>query len=133
MIRVFKTDFIKRQLEPEELKCLEDDFRHYKSHGILPDLFGRDVPYNHPNTLPSVKAEDLWHIHLLDGESTWPAHCKNQDDKTSDDHLVYCPAYHTPNCFLLIAILSPNAHAQARNNQVMLNIVALAEKFRMQF
>jgi len=133
VIRIFKTDFIKRQLEPEELKCLEDDFRHYKGQGILPDLFGRDAPYNHPNTLPSVKAEDIWHIHLLDEESSWPTHCKNQSDKTSDHHLVYCPAYQTSNCFLLIAILSPNAHAQARKNQVMFNIAVMAESFRMKF
>lgn len=82
MIRIFKTDFIKQQLEPEELKCLEDDFRHYKGQRVLPDLFGRDVPYNHPNTLPSVKAD---------------------------------------------------AHVLARKNQVMLNIAAMAEKFRMTF
>lgn len=133
MIRVFKTDLIRKQLEPEELKCLEDDFRHYKANGVLPDLFGRDVPYNHSNTLPSVRAEDIWHIHLLDGDSSWPAHCKKQDDKTSDDHMVYCPAYQTPNCFLLIAILSPDAHAQARKNQVMLNLAKMAENFRMKF
>jgi mRNA interferase YafO len=100
---------------------------------VLPDLFGRDVPYNHPNTLPSVKAEELWHIHLLDGESSWPAHCKKQDDKTSDDHLVYCPPYQTPHCFLLIAILSPDAHAQALKNQVMLDLAKMAENFRMRF
>jgi mRNA interferase YafO len=133
VIRVFKTDLIRKQLEPEELKCLEDDFRHYKANGVVPDLFGRDVPYNHPNTLPLVKAEDLWHIHLVDTESGWPVTCRKQDDKTSDDHLVYCPAYRTPNCFLLIAILSPHAHAQARKNQVMLNLATLAENFRMQF
>lgn len=133
MIKIFKTELIRRQLDPEELKCLEDDFRHYKANGVLPDLFGRDVPYNHPNTLPSVKAEELWHIHLLEGESSWPAHCKKQDDKTSDDHLVYCPAYQTPNCFLLIAILSPDALAQARKNQVMLDLAKMAEIFRMQF
>ena len=59
MIRIFKTELIRRQLDPEELKCLEDDFRHYKANGVLPDLFGRDVLYNHPHTLPSVKAEEL--------------------------------------------------------------------------
>ena len=133
MIRIFKTELIRRQLEPEELKCLEDDFRHYKTNGVLPDLFGRDVPYNHPNTLSSVKAEELWHIHLLDGESSWPAHCRKQDDKTSDDHLVYCPAYQTPNCFLLIAVLAPDAHAQARKNQIMLNLAKMAENFRLQY
>jgi mRNA interferase YafO len=131
VIRVFKTDLLRKQLDPEELNCLEDDFRRYKANGVLPDLFGRDVPYNHLNTLPLVRAEDLWHIHLLDGGSSWPAHCKKQDDKTSDYHLVYCPAYQNPNCFLLIAILSPDAHAQARKNQVMLNLAKMAEIFRM--
>lgn len=81
MIRVFKTDLIRKQLEPEELSCLEDDFRHYKANGVLPDLFGRDVPYNHPNTLPSVKAEELWHIHLLDGENSWPVIVKSRTTK----------------------------------------------------
>jgi mRNA interferase YafO len=133
VIRVFKTDLIRQQLTAEELSCLEDDFRYYKANRQLPDLFGRDVPYNHPNTLPSVKVEDIWHIHLLSGEASWPAHCKKQEDKTSDHHLVYCPAYHTANCFLLIAILSPDAHAQARRNNVMFNLASLAEKFRMQF
>lgn len=133
MITIFKTDLIRRQLTPEELKCLEDDFRHYKATGVLPDLFGRDVPYNHPNTLYSVKAEELWHIHLLSGDATWPANCKKQEDKTSDDHLVYCPAYQASNCFLLIAILSPDAHAQARKNQIMLNLAKMAENFRMKY
>jgi mRNA interferase YafO len=64
MIRVFKSRLIRNLLSTDELNDLVNDFVSYKSTGIVPDNFGRDVPYDHPNTLPIVKSEEVQHIHL---------------------------------------------------------------------
>ncbi len=83
MIRVFKTDFIKRQLEPEELKCLEDDFRHYKAHGVLPDLFGRDVPYNQRSSSGLLPC--LSHSKLFFAYRHFISRCSRSSAKKSGD------------------------------------------------
>ena len=54
MIRVFKSSFIRQILRSEELDALIYDFKSYKMTGIVPDNFGRDVPFDHPNSLPIV-------------------------------------------------------------------------------
>jgi len=43
-MRVFKGSVIRQQLQEDELKGLESDFRHHKTTGQLPETFGRDVP-----------------------------------------------------------------------------------------
>jgi len=131
-MRVFKSKIIREQLTEEELSDLIADFRQYKLTGVLPDNFGRDELYNHPNSLPIIKAEEIQHIHLLDSEKDWSIHTI-QFYKTSDEHLVYCQGMDNSDCYLLIAILAPKAHEQARNNSVMYNIGKIAEKFRFQY
>lgn len=131
-MRIFKSKIIREQLSEDELTALIDDFRQYKLTGVIPDIFGRDELYNHPNSLPIIKAEEVQHIHLLDGEKRWPSYTI-QFYKTSDEHMVYCQGQTNSNCYLLIAILAPSAHKQARNNSVMYNIGKIAEKFRFQY
>jgi len=131
-MRVFKSKVIREQLTEVELSPLIADFKQYKLTGVVPDTFGRDELYNHSNSLPIIKAEEVQHIHLLNEEKYWPIYAV-QFNKTSDTHLVYCQGEANPGCYLLIAILSPNAHEQARNNSVMYNMGKMAEKFRLQY
>ena len=63
VVRVFKSSIIRQILSEEELEALIDDFTHYKLTGIIPDNFGRDAPFNHPNSMPIVLAEEIQHIH----------------------------------------------------------------------
>ena len=44
---------------------LAADFKRYKETGVPADHFGRDAPYNHINSLPSVRLQKLQHLHLL--------------------------------------------------------------------
>jgi mRNA interferase YafO len=63
--------------------------------------------------LPVVLAEKVQYIHL--GSEDKPlALRKIQFHQTSDIHLVYCQESLNDNCYLLMTILSPDAHEQAR-------------------
>ena len=53
MIRVFKSRLIRNLLTTDELNDLVNNFVSYKSTGIVPDNFGRDVPYDRPIHYPS--------------------------------------------------------------------------------
>ena len=64
MIRIFKSSIIRQVLSDDELNSLVEDFKSYKLTGIAPMYFGRDVLYDHPNTLPIVLTEEVQHIHL---------------------------------------------------------------------
>lgn len=125
MIRIFKSKQIRALLNKTELDLLENDFRIYKEAGHLPDLFGRDVPYDHPNTLPILKQEEVQHLHLLKQPIR-----QVQFYRTSDKHLVYCQGFTNPKAYLFMAILSPNAHDLARQNDVMYRLGTMAQKFR---
>lgn len=46
---VFKSPVILGQLSPAELAALEADFIQYQSSNVIPDLFGRDALYDHPD------------------------------------------------------------------------------------
>ncbi|MFL9786795.1 type II toxin-antitoxin system YafO family toxin [Vibrio cyclitrophicus] len=46
---------------------------------------------------------------------------------------MYCQGWNEPNCFLLIAMLAPDAHEQARHRTIMHNWGLIAEKFRQHF
>ncbi|MFO6421798.1 type II toxin-antitoxin system YafO family toxin [Motilimonas sp. KMU-193] len=130
-IRVFKHKILIDSLTENELQSLTKDFRHYKETGQKPDFFGRDEAYDHPNTLPILKSEEVKHIHLAASDA--PFLSSIQFYQTSDKHLVYCQGWNDVNCFLLIAILAPDAHEQARNRTIMHNLGLIAEKFRQQF
>ena len=132
MIRIFKSALIEKQLSQKELKSLEDDFRLYKETGELPDTFGRDARYDHPNTLPSIIQEEISHLHLTSGDKPWSIY-KIQFQRTSDTHLIYCPGSINDNCFLLMTILRPNAHKLARSRDVMWKLASMAEMFRNKF
>lgn len=118
-----------QRLEPEELAALKADFHQYKDTGVPPDTFGRDAPYDMPGTLPSVRAEDIWHLHLANARQPWPPNA-TQYHRTSDHHLVYCRGFFHADHFLLMAFLSPDAHAQALNNGVMHALAQMAARFR---
>jgi len=131
-VRVFFHNHLITSLTEDELSALRTDFKSYKESGEIPDTFGRDAPYNHSNSLPIVLSEELAHIHLADGDVVWPDNTL-QFYRTSDTHLVYCQGYTKTNCYLLMAILTPDAHAQAQNNSIMHNLGKMAEKFRQQY
>ena len=130
-IRVFKHKILIDALTESELHSLTKDFRCYKETGEKPDFFGRDEAYEHPNTLPTLRSEEVKRIHLAANDA--PFLSSIQFYQTSDKHLVYCQGWNEPNCFLLIAMLAPDAHEQARNRPIMHNWGLIAEKFRQNF
>lgn len=131
MIRVFKSVVIQKLLTPQDLDDLTKDFLHYKESSLCPDYFGRDVAYDHPHTPTVVLQEDVRHIHLVE-HSAWAVRLM-QFNRTSDRHLVYCQGFFNPDCYLLITLLSPNAHEQAKINNIMRKIGEQAEIFRMKY
>jgi len=116
----------------EELDALVDDFKSYKLTGNAPEHFGRDVPYDHPHTLPVILAEKVQHIHL--GSEDKPLTLKKvQFYQTSDIHLIYCQSALNENCYLLMTILSPDGHEQAKSRDIMYKLGVIAEKFRNKY
>lgn len=122
------------------IKDLALAFKSYKESGILPDNFGRDVGYDHPDTPSSVK-DNLWHIHLAPADKPFDQELQqysrtNRLGAPQDDRvLVYSKGYMNENYYILMAILEPNAHILQRDH---LNImIPLAEKayddFRSRF
>jgi len=131
VIRIFKSQLLIEQLEPEELAELVSDFREYKETGIPADRFGRDALYNDSYSLPSVRQEEVEHLHLVE-PGQWPRHC-SQYNRTSDIHLVYCRGYSNTEHYLLMLILKPNAHELARDNNTMHKLAGMASKFREKY
>ena len=132
MIRIFKSSIIRQIVTGEELDALVEDFKAYKITGNPPEHFGRDVPYDHPHTLPVVLTEEVQHIHLGSEDKPLPVK-KIQFHRTSDIHLVYCQGALDDNCYLLMTILSPDGHEQAKSRDIMYRLGVMAEKFRNQF
>ena len=131
-MRVFKSSIIRQILTDKELDTLVDDFKSYKITGNAPKNFGRDVAYDHPNNLPVILAEEIHHIHL--GSEDKPLQLRKvQFYQTSDIHLVYCQGSLDESCYLLMTILSPDAHEQAKSREVMFKLGVMAEKFRTRF
>lgn len=131
-MRVFKSKLMIEQLSDEEMLNLEKDFRAYKTEHRLPETFGRDELYDHPHTLPIIKEEAVRHIHLADAETLWHQ-ARLQYNKTSDSHLIYCQGSLKEDCYLLMAVLSPDAHKQAKDNSLMFKLGKMAENFRRDF
>lgn len=129
MVAVFTSRIIGSSIPKDQLKNLVEDFRDYKSTGRRPDNFGRDVAYNSDVTLGIVREEEVQHIHLKDAESDWPIRSM-QFQMTSDCHLLYCQGAMDSDRYLLIAILEPDAHQQARDNNIMYRVGQVAEGFR---
>lgn len=65
-----------------------------------------------------------------------PIHFKNwprihdQHDRKSDAALLYCKGFYDTNCYLLIAVLPPPAHATQEDMAFMDKIGKTAEAFR---
>jgi mRNA interferase YafO len=131
-MRVFKSRLIRNLLSSAELNDLVNDFRSYKNTGVVPENFGRDVPYDHPHTMPMVKSEHVQHIHLGSNEKPLPLN-KIQFHRTSDAHLVYCQGASSDNDYLLMTILAPDGHVQARSRNIMYKLAKMAELFRNQY
>lgn len=129
MIRIFKSSVIRELLDPSDLANLVKDFKKYKAEGMQPDTFGRDALYDHPHSLPSIRQEEVRHIHLQDESAHWSVRTI-QYYRTSDTHLVYCQGAMHDARFLLITLLKPDAHNQARNNNIMMAIAMQAARFR---
>ena len=125
-MRVFKTKLIRLQLTAEELDALTADFISYKRDGVLPDIFGRDALYDDSFTWPLIKFERVAH-------NPFPPQLR-QFSRTNDEaHLVYCQGAFDEQAWLLIAILKPEPHKLARDNNQMNKIGKMAEAFRMRF
>jgi mRNA interferase YafO len=56
-----------------------------------------------------------------------------QFHQKNDVHLVYYPSFNNGDIFLLLAILSPNAHQQAKNREIMYKLGVIAEGFRNKY
>ncbi len=119
-------------MSENELTALSADFKRYLSRVPLEFQFGRDELYDHQHTLPIVRTEEVRHVHLADPNKPWRAGIKGYR-RTSDHHIVYCQGASDEEIYLLIALLSPDAHEQAKNNSIMYNIGIEAEKFRLKY
>ena len=111
------------------IKLLAKDFSGYKRNILVPDYFGRDGDYLRPK---ECCEEGVWHLHLCETTpppDTWTC-IRNLFSRKSDIHLVYCCGFYDPNHYLLITVLTPDAHRQANNIDRMLDIAAIAAGFR---
>lgn len=129
MSRVFSSLAIRNALSCDELTQLVGDFRAYVGGNHCP-RFGKDVLYDHPNTPRLVLYHQVRHVHLLDLETPWRLDTP-PFKRTSDHHLVYCTGTLDEQCYLLMALLSPDGHQQARQFNVMAKLGTMAERFRL--
>lgn len=131
MIRVFTSKLLDEALTADERTALITDFKQYKA-GKLPAFFCKDVLYDHPFNLDIIKQEQVRHIHLAENGAGFPV-LVAQQKRTSDTHLVYCKGFSNENCYLLMAILQPNAHDLAKSNRLMYQLGLMAQAFRQRF
>ena len=125
MIRVLATKDLANS--HPDFEVLKQAFISYKSGTTpIPDIFGKDFPYNRPS---AVLQAQLCHVHLKETDSNWPER-DDRDHWTSETHLVYCQHLWSEDMFLLVAILTPNAHEIASNEtQTMISLANTAERF----
>jgi len=129
-VRVFLSERMKKSCPPELLQKLVSDFKEYKTTGVLPSDFGRDVPYEFPFT---VRESGLQHVHIRDSSSKRWKLQKLSFYKTSDTALIYCQGDIHKHCYLMIAFLE-NAHQTYRAMPLYLTELAeVAEAFRTKF
>ncbi len=133
-VRVFHNKNLEQQLASQgyDIADLKADFKQYKETGSLSSTFGRDVEYDHPYTPRAVLQEKISHIHLSDSKKPWNIRAV-QFHKKSDIHLVYCRGFYDEDCYLLMALLAPNAHEQALDSNIMNNLARMAEIFRNKY
>jgi mRNA interferase YafO len=115
-------------------KSLLDDFRTYisSSRNKLPNYFGRDTSYTQPY---EAYMAGLMHIHIAIPPSVFPKNKPQYDrtcpgDPAKDAALVYANGVLDEDHYVLIAMLHPGAHSQARNDKVMKRLAGVAKRFR---
>ncbi len=105
-------------------KKLVEQFKEYKSKNVLPTSFGRDAPLQRPS---DALFAGIQHLHIGSFNKI-----TDQYYRTSDDWLIYATGMFTDS-YLLIDILSPDAHTRAENFDVMSRYIKLGNSFRNQF
>ncbi len=122
---------------PHLEKSLLDDFTAYKATGQLPSYFGRDTDYARP---ADIIGSGLMHIHLgLHGKKLVTPQGKpidsntSQWNRTSDSALLYAQNLVDENCYSLVALFDPGAHAKARDEERMRLLASYASEFRNEF
>ena len=108
------------------------DFKNYLLNGhhmgnVPIGLFGRDVLYDHPDTLASVRLAGLRHVHVLPISVIERVKLSSKHKATSDVHIVYCIDEASGHACAL-ALIEP-AHDMARNSQFLAKLADLAEQF----
>mgnify|MGYP000483505978 CR=1 FL=1 len=119
MVKVFLVPALK---DNAHAQMLAKDFRRFKQ-GLAVEYMsmGKDVPFHYPSS--AVMAE-LQHVHLIPLDSHY---------QTSDEFLVYTQGFNNPECYLILAIFSPNAHEISNDTLLMASLADVAENFRSQF
>ncbi len=128
-IRVLMTQDFKNNVPAELRRQLIDTFKEYKSTGVLPKDWGRDVAYD---LIASIAATGLRHIHIKDKTSKHWNFRTLQFNKTSNTALVYCQGYFDKDVYLFIAF-SANAHEMASNSLYLMALGDIADVFRSKF
>lgn len=119
-VKVFKTD---RPLwNDPTIQPIVKQFKQYKSEYNTPVIFGRDAPLIRPS---EAKFSGLHHIHLGSFNAI-----TYQYSRTSDSWLIYATGFLNQDYFLLIDILTPDAHDRANNIDLMNKYIEIANKFR---
>jgi len=122
-VKVFKTPMA--LWDVPAIKPIVEQFKLYKSEGHVPITFGRDAPLVRPS---DAKFAGIHHLHLGNFNAI-----NRQYNRTSDAWLIYTTGFINLDYFLLIDILSPDAHKRAESMDLMLEYVESALKFREQF
>lgn len=122
-VKVFKTQMA--LWDDPAIKPIVEQFKQYKSECHAPVTFGRDAPLVRPS---DAKFAGIHHLHLGNFNAI-----NRQYNRTSDTWLIYATGFINLDHFLLIDILTPDAHERAESIDLMLEYVELAVKFREQF
>jgi hypothetical protein len=61
-------DRIDKQVTDSELKEIVHAFKYFKA-GYDVDIFGKDRPYDEPETLKLLLDENVWHVHVIDTDT----------------------------------------------------------------
>lgn len=123
---------------PELVEALRLDFLAYKSSmhdttPVVPDHFGRDAPFHSP---PSAVSSELYHLHINDIELGMPDSSTDSTSwgsgtdqyyRTSDCFLIYTIGESCRETYILLAIITPRAHRQIRDRNLMDGLVLMAE------
>lgn len=116
---------------------LLNDFKRYKESmgDIVPNYFGRDAYYHHP---PAI-ANCLQHIHLCIPPREFRRRtlqynrtCRANEPE-HDIALVYAQNKYDPHKYTIIGVLTPDAHAAARNESLMMRLGGIARAYQNSF